>query len=74
MPAVGSSTPMRMFSSVLFPQPEPPRMVKTSPGKTSKTHPVEHGGAVGERLYQIPHHEQWLGGLRWRRRQIHFGE
>ena len=43
-------------------------------GENIETHPVKHGGTIGQRLHQIPYHEQRLGGLRSRRRQIHFGE
>src|SRR5438552_6702420 len=50
VPGVGSSTPMRMFNSVLFPQPDPPRTVKTSPAKTSRLTPLSTLAPFGNAL------------------------
>ncbi len=36
LPACGSISPIMCFSSVLLPQPEPPRITNTSPRRTSK--------------------------------------
>ena len=40
VPEVGSSTPISMFNNVLFPQPDPPSTVKTSPAKISRLTPL----------------------------------
>ena len=49
-PAVGWKRPIIAFSNELLPQPEPPRMTKTSPRRTSKlTSLLDHLVAVGDR-------------------------
>ncbi len=49
-----------------FPTAGPSEDGENIAGEDLEVHAVEHVGAVGERLGQIPHYEQWLGGGRER--------
>ena len=49
-----------------FPTAGPAEDGENIPGEDLEAHAVEHVGAVWERLDQIPHYEQWLGGGRGR--------
>ena len=60
LPAVGSSKPATMRSTVVLPQPDGPRNETNSPGSTSRLKSCDHGGGA-EGLSHMLDGEEWLG-------------